>query len=114
MEFIVIDNNTGEEPDTQQIVLKEQWADGLMYPDMDGFAIMENGDLILLDECGNFRYCPDGRFTVCFKDIEFEDFEEQKNELLNEATKEIKRYIDENKCKPYIFNTSTKNLFNED
>jgi hypothetical protein len=68
MEFLVIDNNTGEEADEQQIALKEQWADGLMYPDMDGFAIMQDGSLILMDECGQFRYCPEGRFTVVFRE----------------------------------------------
>ena len=90
MEFIVIDNKTGEEPDTQQIALKEQWAYGLMYPDMEGFAIMENGDLILLDECGNFRYCPEGRFTICFKDdLCDSDVKQMKRELLDKAYKEL-------------------------
>ena len=51
-EFTVIDNNTGKQADQEEIALNEEWADGLVYCDMDGFAIMEDGSLILMDECG--------------------------------------------------------------
>lgn len=64
MEFIVIDNNTGKEADTYEIALKEDWAKHLIYCDMEGFALLENGELVLLDECGDYAYCPEGRFTV--------------------------------------------------
>lgn len=64
MEFIVIDNNTGKEADAYEIALKEEWAKDLIYCDMEGFAMLENGGLVLLDECGGVAYCPDGRFTV--------------------------------------------------
>ena len=63
--FTVIDKQTGTEPDTQRIALNEDWADGLIYCDMEGFAVEQDGTLMLLDECGNFRYCPPGRFLVC-------------------------------------------------
>lgn len=66
-EFTVIDNNTGKQADLMEIALNEEWADGLMYCDMDGFAIMEDGSLILIDECGKYAYCPEGRFTVVEK-----------------------------------------------
>ena len=62
--FAVIDNKTGEYPDLWKIALTEDWAKGLMYCDMDGFAILEDGGLILMDECGKFAYCPSDRFTV--------------------------------------------------
>ena len=62
--FDVIDTKTGEYPDLWDIALKEDWAKGLMYCDMEGFAIEEDGTLLLLDECGKFRYCPIGRFEV--------------------------------------------------
>ena len=62
--FDVIDTKTGEYPDLWDIALKEDWAKGLMYCDMEGFAIEEDGTLFLLDECGKFRYCPIGRFEV--------------------------------------------------
>lgn len=64
MEFIVIDNKTGKEADTYEIALKEEWAKHLIYCDMEGFAILENGELVLLDECGGVAYCPEGRFTA--------------------------------------------------
>lgn len=62
--FTVIDNNTGKQADKVEIALNEEWACDLMYCDMDGFAILEDGSLILIDECGKYAYCPEGRFTV--------------------------------------------------
>jgi hypothetical protein len=62
--FNVIDLETGEEPGMENIALNEEWARGLMYCDMEGFYIGEDGTLILADECGNFAYCPDNRFRV--------------------------------------------------
>lgn len=64
MTFHVIDMLTGKPPDLTQIALTEEWAKGLIYCDMEGFAIEEDGGLILTDECGNLRYCPEGRFRV--------------------------------------------------
>lgn len=66
--FSVIDKETGNEADTYQIALHEKWAKGLIYCDIDGFAIMENGDLVLLDECGRVAYCPPDRFEVRFEE----------------------------------------------
>lgn len=63
-EFDVVDTKTGEYPDLWKIALTEEWAKGLMYCDMDGFAIREDGSLILLDECGNCVSCPQGRFEI--------------------------------------------------
>lgn len=62
--FRVIDKKTGKEANPERIARKEEWAEGLLYCDMDGFAIMEDGSLILMDECGNFRYCPEDRFEI--------------------------------------------------
>ena len=62
--FTVIDMKTGEYPDLEHIALTEEWAKGFMYCDMEGFAIEEDGTLLLLDECGKFCYCPIGRFEV--------------------------------------------------
>ena len=62
--FRVIDNLTGKEAEPFEIVIHEQWANELMFCDLEGFAVLEDGSLILADECGNFEYCPIGRFTV--------------------------------------------------
>lgn len=67
MKFTVIDNKTGEYPDCWNIALTEEWAKHLMYCDIDSFAIMEDGGLVLMDECGSCAYCPSGRFTVIFE-----------------------------------------------
>lgn len=66
MKFRVIDRKTGKAPDLEKIALEEEWAKGLIYCDMEGFAVCEDGVLMLLDECGSFRYCPEGRFRILF------------------------------------------------
>lgn len=67
-EFYVIDVKTGEYPDVGNIALNEEWAKGLVYCDIDCFAIQEDGNLILTDDCGNIAYPPAGRFNVVFAD----------------------------------------------
>lgn len=62
--FKVFDNLTKEEAGAEEIAQHEDWAKNLMWMDMEGFAIEEDGTLLLLDECGHFEYCPVGRFTV--------------------------------------------------
>lgn len=62
--FKVIDVMTGVEADPYKIALKEPWAQHLMYCDMEGFAILEDGTLMLTDECGKYEFCPEGRFVV--------------------------------------------------
>ncbi len=64
MTFRVIDTLTGKPPDLKHIALTEAWAYGLIYCDMEGFVIEEDGGLILTDECGNLAYCPEGRFRI--------------------------------------------------
>ena len=62
--FGVIDLRTGGYPDVERIALNEEWAKHLVYCDIDTFAVTEDGKLILLDDCGNVAYCPDGRFEI--------------------------------------------------
>lgn len=62
--FSVIDKKTGKYPDLEKIALKEDWAQGLMYCDMEGFALEEDGTLLLLDECGRQACCPPDRFEI--------------------------------------------------
>ena len=64
LEFDVVDTKTGKYPDWERIARKESWAKGLVYCDMDGIAIREDGSLILLDECGNCVSCPPDRFEI--------------------------------------------------
>ena len=44
--------------DLEAIALKEPWARALIYSDIEGFAVTTDGELILLDECGNRVYPP--------------------------------------------------------
>lgn len=64
MELKVIDKKTGLYPDIYNIALNEEWAKDLIYCDMEGFFINEEGTLALADECGHFVYCPADRFEV--------------------------------------------------
>ena len=57
-----------EEAAPGAIAAKEEWAKGLCYCDMEGFAIEEDGTLILLDECGKQKNCPEGRFEIVWED----------------------------------------------
>ena len=65
--FTVIDNETGVYPDCEKIALNEEWAKHLIYCDIDTFAITEDGNLILLDDCGNCAFCPADRFIVVYE-----------------------------------------------
>lgn len=47
LEFDVVDTTTGKYPDWERIAREESWAKGLVYCDMDGIAIREDGSLIL-------------------------------------------------------------------
>ena len=62
--FKVINKRTGKEPDLWQIARRCKWAKHLVYCDMEGFAVEEDGTLILLDECGNVAYPPKGMFEI--------------------------------------------------
>ena len=64
LEFDVVDTTTRKYPDWERIAREESWAKGLVYCDMDGIAIREDGSLILLDECGNCVSCPPDRFEI--------------------------------------------------
>ena len=64
MTFSVIDKKTGKEANSYEIAKKEKWAKGLLYIRMDGFALLEDGSLLLLDSCGNYVYCEQERFEV--------------------------------------------------
>lgn len=68
MKFRVIDNKTGKEADAWNIALHEKWAQSLVYCDMEGFAITEDGTLVLMDECGHSVYCDAERFKVVFEE----------------------------------------------
>ena len=54
---------------------ERRMAKDLMYCDMEGFFISEDGQLVFADECGNFRYYPSDRFKVVFKKTSDEESE---------------------------------------
>jgi hypothetical protein len=66
MTFIVIDKRTGQEANEYKVALRarKKWAKDLMVDDLEGWALQQDGTLILCDECGNFAYPPQKRFEV--------------------------------------------------
>lgn len=68
--FMVIDTKTGKEADTYEIALHEDWAKHLIYCDIDGWAIGDDGSLMLIDDCGRFAYADRERFKVVWEDEE--------------------------------------------
>lgn len=72
--FHVIDKKTGQEADPWEIALNEDWAKHLCYCDMEGFAILEDGTLILADECGRFEFIQEeDRFEIVWDEVTDED-----------------------------------------
>ena len=63
--ILVYDKQTGALADASQLAL-EDWAHDLIYSDIEGWALEEDGTLILCDECGSFAYPPPERFEVYF------------------------------------------------
>ena len=68
--FRVIDTKTGKEADTYEIALHEDWAKHLIYCDIDGWALGDDGALMLIDDCGRFAYADRERFKVVWEDEE--------------------------------------------
>lgn len=65
--FDIIDLKTGQIALAEVFARHEIWASTLIPMDLEGFAITQHGDLILLDECGNYVFCPPDRFKVIMK-----------------------------------------------
>ena len=64
VKFIVIDNRTGLVADVEKICA-EEWVQRLLC-DIEGWALTEEGGLILFDACGNLTHCPPNRFSLYF------------------------------------------------
>jgi len=67
MRFHVIDKKTGKEP-TDRVITNIARKCGLMEMDIDGFYVGEEGDLILVDDCGNVAWVGE-RFEIVIDDM---------------------------------------------
>ena len=63
MRFHVIDKKTGKEP-TDRVLTNIAKKGGLMTMDIDGFYVGEEGDLVLVDDCGNATWVDQERFNI--------------------------------------------------
>ena len=68
--FHVVNKRTGKRPNLWLTARRCKWAQHLCYCDMEGFAIQEDGTLILTDECGNAAYPPHGKYKVVWGEEE--------------------------------------------
>ena len=62
IQFKVINVKTGKEPIfDHNHLFKEKWfkQSGLIWCDLEGWVVSEDGVLMLADECGNVTYVPD-------------------------------------------------------
>ena len=69
MEFYVIDKRTGKEPIfDHNHIFKEKWfkESGLIWCDIEGWYISEDGTLVLVDDCGKVAYPPIDRFDIVY------------------------------------------------
>lgn len=69
MLFTVIDKRTGHEPIfDHNHIFKEKWfkQSSLIWCDISGWALDEDGSLMLVDDCNNIAYPPVDRFKVLF------------------------------------------------
>ena len=67
--FKVIDKRTGKEPIyDHNHLFKEKWFkdSSLIWCDLEGWFIGEDGQLMLADECDHYAYPPTDRFEVVF------------------------------------------------
>lgn len=63
MKFKVIDTKTGKEP-TSRVIDNIARKAGLMTMDIDQFYVGEDGQIILVDDCGNCAWLDMSRFKV--------------------------------------------------
>lgn len=63
MIYEIIDTRTGERASAQELA-QEPWAEKTRGCDWPAFAIDEDGNAILADDCGNYDMVPEGRVEV--------------------------------------------------
>ena len=63
MIYEIIDTRTGERAKAYELV-QEPWAKKTRGCDWPAFAIDEEGDVMLTDDCGNYDMVPEGRVEV--------------------------------------------------
>lgn len=63
MMFKIIDRKTGKEP-TERVIHNIAKKGGLMEMDIDGFYVGEDGQIILVDDCGGVTWCDMSRFKA--------------------------------------------------
>lgn len=70
MQWEVVDRKTGQQASLEQLSMEGWVQEKLVWPDLEGFAIGEDGAIYLLDECGNWELCDPTRFYIRWPDVE--------------------------------------------
>lgn len=84
MKFHVIDKRTGKEPIfDHNHIFKEKWfkESGLIWCDIDGWYISEDGQLALIDDCGKCVWVDQNRFVVVIDEPTVCDIEQIRAEI---------------------------------
>lgn len=63
MIYEIIDTRTGNRANEYELV-QEPWAEKTHVCDWPAFAVEEDGDVMLTDDCGNYDMVPEGRVEV--------------------------------------------------
>lgn len=63
MIYEIIDTRTGERAKAYELV-QEPWAEKTHGCDWPAFAIDEDGEVMLTDDCGNYDMVPEGRVEI--------------------------------------------------
>lgn len=67
MEFEILNRNDLKELTRADLQALAKNTD-LMSMDLEGFAIQEDGQLVICDECGRFDYVPrEGKYVIRYK-----------------------------------------------
>lgn len=61
--FKIIDSETGKEP-TDEVIAAQAELGHLISCDIDGFYVGEDGEIILVDDCGTCTWLDMSRFKV--------------------------------------------------
>ena len=88
MTFHVIDKRTGNEPIfDHNHIFKEKWfkESGLIWCDIDGWYISEDGQLVLIDDCGKCVWVDQERFEVVIDEPTVCDIEQIRDAIEREA-----------------------------
>ena len=93
MTFRIIDAKTGKEP-TDRVITNIARGDRLIETHIDGFQVGEDGQIILVDDCGNCTWIDGKRFKAIPSAVD-ELLDESIKDAITEIQTEYNKHSDE-------------------